>query len=367
MSTSKKLPSADEIKFRDMFGIFVRGPDEVEFRTGSTSGISFVASDPARRGLLGPLVQMILSNRIGQTRPLNEAERELLGDLIPKLEENGIIELDREEQALPVEPAFSIPVLQTPLSEAHLYIVGHGVLGAAVARHLEAMRCRLITIVESSSVAQVPSSKVVDSWSPREQAVEGVTASANRLARPARHDDWLETIKDADWIIAAQDCFEPEELAGLNKATLERSVPWSLVCFDGYEGWVGPTFVPGQTACFSCFRRRLFANAGQPKHVMSEPGVKVYRLPSPLSVGPEAYAWVSLITSIFALELSAAMNGRGFTIGQLLVVHRLNLTFYREAVLRLPRCQDCSPRRESPNLNVFSHILATRGVPARDK
>jgi bacteriocin biosynthesis cyclodehydratase domain-containing protein len=149
-------------------------------------------------------------------------------------------------------------------------------------------------------------------------------------------------------------------LAALNKAALRCKVPWSLVCLDGHEGWVGPTFVPGQTACFSCFRRRLFAGAAEPKHVFADMAVKVHRVPSPWSAGPETRAWVSLITAIFALELIAAMRGRSFTFNHMLIVHRLNLTFQREAVLRLPRCPDCSPREGGPTPNVFAHVLSTR-------
>jgi bacteriocin biosynthesis cyclodehydratase domain-containing protein len=181
------------------------------------------------------------------------------------------------------------------------------------------------------------------------------------LPRPLDRERWLESIRDHDWVIAAQDCFEPEELAALNDTALRLQLPWSLVCFDGYEGWVGPTFIPSQTACFSCFRRRLLASAAEPKHIFLEPDVKVRRVPSPWATGPETAAWISLITSLFALELVRVMEeGGGFTLNHILVVHRLTLTFQREAVLRLPRCPDCSPRRDGPNVNVFSHLLGTR-------
>jgi hypothetical protein len=63
---------------------------------------------------------------------------------------------------------------------------------------------------------------------------------------------------------------------------------------------------------------------------------------------------------MFALELIAAMQGRSFTLNNILIVHRLNLTFQRESVLRLPRCPDCSQRGDAPTVNVFSHVLSTR-------
>jgi hypothetical protein len=96
------------------------------------------------------------------------------------------------------------------------------------------------------------------------------------------------------------------------------------------------------------------------KHVFKDPTVSVYRVASPWRAGPETRPWISLITSIFALEVLAVMRGRGFTLNAMLVVHRLNLTFQRESVLRLPRCPECSPRGAAARPNVFSHILRTR-------
>jgi bacteriocin biosynthesis cyclodehydratase domain-containing protein len=348
---------AETIHFKDIFGVFVLSSDDVEFRTGATSGKSFLVSDPERRGLLGPIIDRILSQESVQKRPWNEAEGELLRDLMPQLQQNGIIASDDKSQIMSEGRGFSIPILCKPLAEARVAIVGDGVLGEAVRLLLIDMPCEF-TVVESSSVARSAYRTETDirKRPPSQTRIPGQT----KVVRPSGEADWIEIAKGHDWVIAAQDSFEPEELAALNKAALQSDVPWSLTCFDGYEGWVGPTFVPGQTACFGCFSRRLFAGAAEPKHIFRDPGVKVYRVPSPWCAGLEARAWVSLVASMFALEVVAAMNGHGFTLNHMLTVHRLNLTFQRESVLRLPRCQDCSPRRNAPSSNVFSHLLTSR-------
>lgn len=344
MSSSDSEPTADTIQFKDVFGIFVLSPNEVEFRTGTTSGRSFLISDPEQRSLLGSIIEKLVSFQPMQARPWNEAERELLRELIPELKRNGLLASDGEPQIIGGHSPFSIPLLDRPITEARIAIVGNGILGSAVRRLLLDMSCGFITVIESSSVA----------------TTNRVQEPQLCVSRPKDDAEWISAIKGHDWVIGAQDAFEPEELTLLNKVTLRLRMPWSLVCFDGYEGWVGPTFVPGQTACFSCFRRRLYAGAAEPKHVFADPTIKVHRVPSPLFSGPEANAWVSLIASMFALEIVAVMNGKGFTVNHILTVHRLNLTFQRESVLRLPRCSDCSPYGNAPRPNVFAHVLATR-------
>jgi bacteriocin biosynthesis cyclodehydratase domain-containing protein len=351
--------SAHSIRFRDVYGVFVLTPDEVQFRTGSTSGTACVVSDPERRGLLGPIIERLFSLDAVQQRPWNEAETELLDEIIPQLQESGIIEVDGQQEVASGDGSFP-SLLHKALPQARIAVVGHGVLGDAVRLLLTGMPCGPITVIESSSVARARDMKGTEPVCTPSGLPADAKVAERSLPKPRDVAQWMEAVGGQDWVVAAQDCFEPEELAALNQAALRLSLPWSLVCFDGHEGWVGPTFVPGQTACFSCFRRRLFAGAAEPKHVFMDPCVRVCRVPSPWSAGPETGAWVSLLTSIFALELIAAIQGRSFTFNHMLIVHRLNLTFQRESVVRLPRCPDCSPSVGAPIANVFSHLLSTR-------
>jgi bacteriocin biosynthesis cyclodehydratase domain-containing protein len=363
MSDSDRNQWTGTIRFKDAFGVFVLSPDDVEFRTGATSGRSYVVSDSERRGMLGRIVERILSPH-SSPRRWNAAETELLRELMPQLAQSGIVEAEAASPAPREGLGVPIPIIGRPLTEARVGIVGHGVLGRAVGRLVDGMPWRSSTVIESSSVAPAATdgaSTRAESW----VAIGNDTRPEPR-PRPASDHEWVETVRAHDWIIAAQDSFEPEELTALNAAALRVGIPWSLVCFDGYEGWVGPTFVPAQTACFGCFRRRLFAGAAEPKHIFGDPGVKVYRVPAPWSVGPETSAWVSLIASMFAMELLAAVEGRSFTLNHLLIVHRMSLTFQRESVLRLPRCPDCSPIRSAPKPNVFSHVLPV-ARPTRER
>jgi bacteriocin biosynthesis cyclodehydratase domain-containing protein len=357
MLTFDRKSSVDAIRFKDIYGVFVLTPDDVQFRTGSLSGTACVVSDPERRGLLGPIIERLFSLEEAR-RPWNEAEVELLEEIIPQLQESGIVEVDGQQQA--TSSGSSAPLLRKAVPESRIAIVGHGVLGDAVKSLLMGMHCGHITVIESSSVANATGGQEVKSFRISSGTAQDARVADRSLPRPRDAAQWKEAIEGQDWIVAAQDCFEPEELGALNQAALQLSIPWSLMCFDGYEGWVGPTFVPGKTACFSCFRRRLFAGAAEPKHVFMDPSVRVYRVPSPWSAGVETGAWISLLSSIFALELVAAMEGRSFTLNHILIVHRLNLTFQRESLLRLPRCPECSPSGNAPQGNVFAHMLSTR-------
>ncbi len=259
MPASDSLDPTGTIRFKDVYGVFALGPDDVQFRTGSVSGAACVVSDSERRGLLAGVIEKLLSSQGRPPRPWNESEVELLREVIPKLEQNGILEIDGQQGAPGGGPAPPALMLRKPFAEARVAIVGHGVLGRAVRSLLADTPCRSITVVESSSVATSGNMTTAVSLEPASSSGPSAAVSTGSpLTRPRDSAQWMESLREHDWVIAAQDCFEPEELAALNEAALQLQVPWSLVCFDGYEGWVGPTFVPGQTACYSCFRRHSF-------------------------------------------------------------------------------------------------------------
>ena len=239
MSRSETAPSVEAIRFKDVYGIFVLSPDDVQFRTGSLSGTACVVSDPERRGLLGPIIERLLSPDAMQRRPWNQAEVELLQQVIPQLQQSGIVEVADRPQVHRTDYGFPAPILRKDLVEARIAVVGHGVLGEAIGLLLAGMPCGSITVIESSSVAQPSRMKPTAAlaWSAPPASCAGVPQRL--LARPQNHAQWVEAVGDHDWLIAAQDSFEPEELALLNEAALQLSLPWSLLCFDGYEGWLG--------------------------------------------------------------------------------------------------------------------------------
>src|SRR5215471_15835356 len=109
MSRSETAPSVEAIRFKDVYGIFVLSPDDVQFRTGSLSGTACVVSDPERRGLLGPVIERFFSQEPERRRPWNEAEVELLEEIIPQLQESGIIEVDGWQQAAGTGIGYSVP------------------------------------------------------------------------------------------------------------------------------------------------------------------------------------------------------------------------------------------------------------------
>jgi bacteriocin biosynthesis cyclodehydratase domain-containing protein len=74
--------------------------------------------------------------------------------------------------------------------------------------------------------------------------------------------EWLDRIESGvDLVVCAP---APDELPCLrewNEQALEAAQPWlQILPFDGRYGTVGPLYLPGDTGCYECFRRRRAAN-----------------------------------------------------------------------------------------------------------
>src|SRR5262249_28254667 len=62
-------------------------------------------------------------------------------------------------------------------------------------------------------------------------------------------------------IILAQESEDPELLDAMDDCSKRRGLSWLLVrALESHVGWVGPLFVPEQTACYRSLEARLHGN-----------------------------------------------------------------------------------------------------------
>ena len=76
--------------------------------------------------------------------------------------------------------------------------------------------------------------------------------------------EWHDTIESGvDLAVCAPAPDELPRLREWNEHALEAAQPWlQILPFDGRYATVGPLYLPGDTGCYECFRRRRAANLG---------------------------------------------------------------------------------------------------------
>lgn len=68
-------------------------------------------------------------------------------------------------------------------------------------------------------------------------------------------------IAKSDLVVIASDTpINPMLLSTVNRLCLDTGKTWLMVYMDGLRGHVGPTFIPKETACFTCLSQRFKSN-----------------------------------------------------------------------------------------------------------
>jgi bacteriocin biosynthesis cyclodehydratase domain-containing protein len=150
--------------------------------------------------------------------------------------------------------------------------------------------------------------------------------------------DWSDRIAAGfDLVVCAPAAGELPNLSEWNEHALAARQPWLQVLpFDGRYATVGPLYLPGDTGCFECFRRRRAANLGAPDELpLLEAAPATY---------PSAPALDAVLGGLAAqVALHWLVLGDHNAPAALYAFEPLpTLTLTVHHVHRVPRCESCS-------------------------
>jgi ribosomal protein S12 methylthiotransferase accessory factor len=132
-------------------------------------------------------------------------------------------------------------------------------------------------------------------------------------------------------LVVHEETVRPSELREINR----RREPWMVVSLQGAWARIGPLFVPGETACWECYRARLASNRED---------AEAFRAWEALDVPPGSRpdpANESVVAGLVAGELRRFAGGRPLLAGRLLVLDLETLDESIESVAVAPYCAAC--------------------------
>ncbi len=156
-----------------------------------------------------------------------------------------------------------------------------------------------------------------------------------RCLRPLIDADVVEA--DDEVAVLHEEVLRPSALAEWNRARLASRRPWLLLSLQGAWARIGPLFVPGETACASCYRARLASHRAHPEAERAWAA-----LDWPLGAnGPERH--FAAVAALAAGELSRLLRGPAppLLAGRVFVVDLDTLEGGIEVAHAVPGCPDC--------------------------
>jgi hypothetical protein len=103
-------------------------------------------------------------------------------------------------------------------------------------------------------------------------------------------------------LVVCQDAHDPRLLEAVDRVSKQHALPWLLVRnLDLQEGWVGPLFVPGETASYLSLEARLRSNMPRfPEYLAFDAHVRASEPPAAMG---GLHAGFDLLASIATIEL----------------------------------------------------------------
>lgn len=219
--------------------------------------------------------------------------------------------------------------LQKRITDTCVLVLGEGVLLHEVCSGLEETGVRIHEAAESIE----PPHKD-ERFESRKEAEEKIEA---RIAE-ARADLVVVTTSNS---------FSPL-FSWVNSVSLTLQRPWTSCTVYGEKGLVGPTVVPGQTACYTCLRLRRSSNLVHydeftrfETYVEEHPGLQ--------KRSGALTATLSVVAHLCVVELVKLITGIApvQTAGGQISFNPLTMEMKVHPVLKLPRCPQCGlPSRE---------------------
>jgi molybdopterin-synthase adenylyltransferase len=242
------------------------------------------------------------------------------------------------------------------LATATVAVFGMGALGASAATSLAAsglghIRCidhlavssadpRLNPLFQSDDVGR-PRADVVSN---RIREINSATQTAVHSVLPDSDDAVLRLIQGADFVICCADPALSNLFYRINRACLKARIRWTSGSVSGFEGIVGPTVTPYETACYLCYQMRSVACSENPEEEFAFLRFLDVRKADDSGTRENLIFGTGIIGHLLGLEAFRAVVGISAPAAGRIIVHDLiEMTSHKHVVLRKPWCPACFP------------------------
>lgn len=318
------------LRIRRSLSVIAHSDDVVELRSGVWNKRSYTLTDDKASGKLLTLVRGL----DGTVSPRELAKREGVAraeveSLIDHLTSLGVLERSPRsalDAYLDTVGGLRMSGPQRPIPRDVL-VVGDPEITAAIAGHLTGATGGDVRAGADDDPAL---------WALRTTGSEVLGDALGFEELTELFEAWRDR-----FVIVAESVVNPVRDQLLNRLSLRLGFPWMHAALDGPFALVGPTFLPGRSACYECFEARTTMNLRESRnYLMYKDALAAGRVSQGV---PAVYPPVkALLAGHVALEATNLLaTGSTFTVEQVLGIYLPTMEIAYNEVLRLPGCPGC--------------------------
>lgn len=253
--------------------------------------------------------------------------------------------------------------------DASVLLAGEGPLIPSIALGLSSSGVSNVTIaarttVTANDVGQSPHLRTCDIGRPMSEPVRRVLEQGDMPCRVSTTDfpesklAWQRLLSDHHVAAIAMDApvITQPWVDELNRAALASSTPWtSAALLQRATVHLGPTVIPGQTACWKCFEYRFKSNLSSVIRY-DEFESYVTQMVGYLDHGniPSISAFAGSLVAIETIRLLGSPDLFVRTAGNLVTIDLWEYGVTTHPVLKIPRCPHCSSISQVPQERTWS-------------
>ncbi len=180
----------------------------------------------------------------------------------------------------------------------------------------------------------------------------------------------LSTGEIGDVCVVVTDDYLNEGLAAINQAAMHAKQPWLLTRLVGESVWIGPLFVPDETACWECMAHRIRINRPVETFVQKK---RVNKESTFTTARSALNATVSMGANMVATEVAkwVATGDLKHFESEFVTFNTLKLELDSHHVIRRPQCPVCGDsdayRNDREPAPVQLHPAPKDQIPAPDE
>ena len=155
-------------------------------------------------------------------------------------------------------------------------------------------------------------------------------------------DDLVRLVAGSGFAIGCVDQGMSNVMYRLNRACLQAGVRWTSGSVSAFEGIVGPTVTPFETACYLCYRMRAVACTENPEQEFAHLRFLDRRKRDDSASRENLVFGAPIVGNLLAMEAFRVLLGLpAVASGRIIVFDLMESTSQKHVVLRKPWCPAC--------------------------
>lgn len=323
------------VRLKRYVTVIGHSPDTVELRVGVWNPVSHILSDDESSGTLykilsllkGDLTITAISQKVGI--PASKIE-----DTIAQLAQLNVIEYF-PESSIDFYLNHVIPALRPRTDNIKkVKIIGSQSLANIIHGLLE--QCNYfdsIDVLPADGYEKLQTSSRAQSWERDSLAFEQLVS---------QYESWK-----GHYIVVASNQVDPLVMQAVNRICFALDLPFFYTTIDGPFLFIGPTIIPGKSACWECLETRVTMNLRNSASYLNYKNALTHGRVHSIDYYPEKIIQHLLSTHASMEILNYCLTGSAFTVNKVLSIYLPTMEIVFHEIFKVPSCKACYPSRTS--------------------